>query len=63
MTPDQLRQATAPWRRARQLEILLRNDRDNAIIAALRSGMTEREAARAVGVSHGLPAAIKRRGI
>lgn len=61
MTADELRARTTPWRKARQRELLLRNDRDMAILQALREGMTEREAAKAVGVHHSLPGHLKRR--
>lgn len=55
MTPAELANRTAPWRNARDEELRLRPERDAAIREALAAGMSERVAAAAVGVSHGLP--------
>lgn len=58
MTPDELTARTRRWREARDLEWELRPQRDIDIRVALMEGMTQREAANAVGVSHSLPAHI-----
>jgi hypothetical protein len=58
MTAAELKARTAAWRNARNLEKELRADRDAAIREALASGMTQRTAAAAVGVSNGLPPLI-----
>lgn len=58
LTFDQLRDATADWRAVSVREAELRAERDSLILQALSEGMSQREVARAVGVSHGLPAQI-----
>lgn len=60
MTPEELHNATVPWRTAHQAEVALRPERDRLILQALHEGMTQRAAAEAVGVSHALPGHIVR---
>jgi hypothetical protein len=60
VTTGELRARTAEWRAARDLEKRLRPARDTAIREALATGMTQRAAAIAAGVSKNLPNLIRK---
>jgi hypothetical protein len=53
VTPDQLRKATAAWRRAEAREAVLRAERDDMIRAAVSDGWSHAAMAHCVGLTRG----------
>jgi len=53
VTPDELRAATAAWRRAEAREAKLRVERDDMIRAAIADGWSHSAIAHAIGLTRG----------